>query len=148
MKTYRVPNIDTSVHISLIVVNFAGYIVEHILDIMMSLCRHKQAKKLKERQARVNGPSAISSTLTCSYCTRETNDHIGLKSHKRRKLSNMTIAADWGVKPQIKQISPENLPHGRLKDKNKNMLYVKTPNTEGNISNFKAVEYQTVETIA
>ena len=73
----------------------------------------KTERKCIERQARVNGPSPISSTLTCSYCTRETNDHVGLKSHKRRKLPNMTIAADWGAKPQIKQISPENFPHAK-----------------------------------
>ena len=87
----------------------------------------KTERKWIERQARVNGTSPISSTLTYSCCARETNDHVALKSHKRRKLPNMTIAADWGAKPQIKQISPENFPHGRLKAKNKNMLYVKTP---------------------
>ena len=31
----------------------------------------------------------------------------------------MTIAADWGAKPQIKKISPENFPQERLKAKNK-----------------------------
>ena len=34
----------------------------------------------------------------------------------------MTKAADWGAKPQIKQISPENLPHGRLQAKKTEMI--------------------------
>ena len=47
MKTYRKPNYRyISVYKPLVVVYFGGYIVKHILDIMMSLCRRKGAKNL------------------------------------------------------------------------------------------------------
>ena len=83
----------------------------------------------------------------------------------------MIITADLGAKPQIKKISPENFPHGRLQAKTEicicedtmiimpvhstatgccyKMISVeKNLHIEGKISNFKVFEYQTVETVA
>ena len=119
MKTYRKPNIDTSVHMSLSRLLWWLYCRAHFgYHGVKEQIICKTERKCIERQARIKGPSPISSTLTCSYCPRETNDHVGLKSLKRRKLPNMTIAAEWGAKPQIKQISHENFPHGRHHDNN------------------------------